>query len=100
MLAVLQYRWIGQVSDAERERLQRTLQHATNADSRRSWTSSSSAPSSACRSTACTVRSDDWTVYAERVAGWHKATAAPGIVRDVLLVDRGDHRAAVAPVVG
>ena len=28
-MAVLQYRWIGQVSDAERERRERTLQHAT-----------------------------------------------------------------------
>ena len=31
VLAVLQYRWIGQVSDAERERHERTLRHSTSA---------------------------------------------------------------------
>ena len=65
--------------------------------SRRSWTSSWSGPSSACRSTASRCAATTGPSYTERVAGWHKATAAPGILRDVLLVDRGPDWAAAAP---
>ena len=88
ILAVLQYRWIGQVSDAERERRQRTLQHATNAITQELDVELVRA-AIGLQVDGLTLRSDDWTVYTERVAGWHKATAAPGILRDVLLVDRG-----------
>jgi hypothetical protein len=88
ILAVLQYRWIGQVSDAERERRQRTLQHATNAITQELDVELVRAVIG-LQVDGLTLRSDDWTVYTERVAGWHKATAAPGILRDVLLVDRG-----------
>ena len=88
ILAILQYRWIGQVSDAERERRQRTLQHATNAITQELDVELVRAVIG-LQVDGSTLRSDDWTVYTERVAGWHKATAAPGILRDVLLVDRG-----------
>jgi signal transduction histidine kinase len=87
VLAVLQYRWIGQLSDAERERRERTLRHATTALTqdidieliRALIGLQVDGPS---------VKSDTWTEYAERVAGWRGAAAAPRIVRDVLLIDR------------
>jgi len=88
ILAILQYRWIGQVSDAERERRQRTLQHATNAITQELDVELVRAVIG-LQVDGLTLRSDDWTVYTERAAGWHKATAAPGILRAVLLVDRG-----------
>ena len=88
ILAILQYRWIGQVSDSERERGARTLQHATSALTQdldleliRALLGLSV--------DGVSVRADDWTSYADREAAWRKASAAPGIVRDVLLVDKG-----------
>jgi signal transduction histidine kinase len=88
ILAILQYRWIGQVSDAERERRQRTLQHATTAITQEVDVELVRAVIG-LQVDGTTLRTDDWTVYSERAAGWHKASAAPGILRDVLLVDRG-----------
>jgi signal transduction histidine kinase len=87
VLAVLQYRWIGQLSDAERERRERTLRHATTALTQdvdieliRAFIG--------LRVDGVSLQSDTWTEYAERVAGWRAAAAAPAIVRDVLLIDR------------
>ncbi len=88
VLAVLQYRWIGQLSDAERERHERQLRHSTSAltddldiELIRAFLG--------LRVDGSAVQSGNWTEYAERVAGWHAATAAPAIVRDVLLIDNG-----------
>ena len=88
VLAVLQYRWIGQVSDAERERHERTLRHSTVALTEdldieliRAFIG--------LRVDGSAVQSGSWTEYAERVAGWRAATAAPALVRDVLLIDQG-----------
>jgi signal transduction histidine kinase len=88
VLAVLQYRWIGQVSDAERERHERTLRHSTVALTEdidieliRAFIG--------LRVDGSAVQSGSWAEYAERVAGWRAATAAPAIVRDVLLIDQG-----------
>ena len=88
ILAILQYRWIGQVSDSERDRRQRTLQHATNAITQQVDIELVRAVIG-LQVDGTTLKSDDWTVYNERAAGWHKASAAPGILRDVLLIDRG-----------
>ena len=88
VLAVLQYRWIGQLSDAERERHERQLRHSTSAltddldiELIRAFIG--------LRVDGPAVQSGNWTEYADRVAGWHAATAAPEIVRDVLLIDDG-----------
>ena len=73
----------------ERERRQRTLQHATNAITQELDVELVRAVIG-LQVDGPTLRSDDWTVYTERAAGWHKAIrAAPGILREVLLVDRG-----------
>ncbi len=88
LLAVLQYRWIGQVSDAERERRQRTLEHATSAIAQDTDLELIRALVG-LQVDGFALRAEDWTTYAERAAAWHKAAAAPGMVRDVLLVDRG-----------
>jgi signal transduction histidine kinase len=88
VLAVLQYHWIGQLSDAERERHERTLRHATTA-------LTDDLDLEVIRAfvglyvDGASVQSGTWTEYAERVARWRAATATPAIVRDVLLIDRG-----------
>lgn len=88
VLAVLQYRWIGQVSDAERERGARTLQHATSALTQ-DFDLELVRALIGLSVDATSLTTNDWTSYIEREAAWHNAAAAPGIVRDVLLVDKG-----------
>ncbi len=88
VVAILQYRWIGQVSDAERERGARVLQHATSGLTQdvdlelvKAFVGLSVDGSS--------LKANDWTAYVERETAWRKAATAPRMVRDVLLVDKG-----------
>ena len=86
ILAMLQYRWIGQVSDAERERRERSLQRATSQvahdldfELMRAF--------AGLQIDGLSVRNDDWTDYADRARSWLAASAAPAIVDEVLLAD-------------
>jgi signal transduction histidine kinase len=88
VLAVLQYRWIGQLSDAERERHERRLRQSTTAltddldiELIRAFIG--------LRVDGRSIENDNWAEYAERVAGWRAATAVPAIVRRILLIDKG-----------
>ena len=88
VVAILQYRWIGQVSDAERERGARVLQHATSGLTQdvdlelvKAFVGLTVDGSS--------LKSNDWTAYLDRETAWRKAATAPRIVRDVPLVDKG-----------
>ena len=85
-LAWMQYQWLGQLSEAERERMQRTLrtaaaQFATEFDSALSRTLISLQVDGAM------IRDQNWTTYAERYSRWTTSAAEPRIVRDVWLVD-------------
>jgi two-component system sensor histidine kinase SenX3 len=85
-LAWMQYQWLGQLSVAERERMQRTLrtaaaQFATEFDSELSRTLIS------LQVDGATIRDQNWTAYAERYSRWATSAAEPRIVRDVWLVD-------------
>ncbi len=87
VMALLQYRWIGQVSDAERERRERTLRQATTQVAQdldvelfRAF--------GGLQVDGEALRTDDWTGYAERADAWRAAATSPALVRDVLLVDR------------
>jgi signal transduction histidine kinase len=85
-LAWMQYQWLGQLSEAERERMQRTLrtaaaQFATEFDSELSRTLISLQVDGAA------IREQNWTAYAERYSRWVTSAAEPRIVRDVWLVD-------------
>lgn len=91
ILAFLQYRWIGQVSDAERERRERSLRHATrnlaqdlDVELVRAFVG--------LQVDGETLLDEDWNGYANRVAAWRAAAVAPAAVRDVLLVDGHDGR--------
>jgi signal transduction histidine kinase len=86
VMALLQYRWIGQVSDAERERRERTLKQATTQVAQdldlelfRAFVG--------LQVDGESLRSDDWTHYANRASAW-RAVTSPAIVREVLLADR------------
>ena len=87
VMAFLQYQWIGQVSDAEKERRERTLKQATTQVAQdldvelfRAFVG--------LQVDGDAVRSDDWTGYAERADAWRGAATAAALVREVLLVDR------------
>lgn len=85
-LAWMQYQWLGQLSTAERERMQRTLrtaaaQFATEFDTELSRTLAG------LQLDAQTVRDQNWTAYAQKYSGWTSSSSEPRLVRDVWLVD-------------
>lgn len=85
-LAWLQYRWVGQVSEAERERMQRTLrtsalQFATDFDSELSRALAG------LQVKGGTVRSGAWVSYAQRYSSWIERGGDARLVREILLVD-------------
>ncbi len=91
ILAVLQYRWIGQVSDAERERRERSLRQATSQVAQdldvelvRAFVG--------LQVDGDSLKDDDWRDYGARMQAWHAAAASPALVLDVLLVDEQDSR--------
>jgi signal transduction histidine kinase len=92
LMALLQYRWIGQVSDSERERRERTLKAAT-AQVAQDLDLELFRAFMGLQVDGESLKSEDWSVYAERALAWRAATAMPSLVRDVLLVDR--HNAAL-----
>ena len=85
-LAYMQYQWLGQLSTAERERMQRTLrtaaaQFATAFDSELSRTLVS------LQVDGQTIRDQNWTGYTQRYSAWANSASEPRIVRDLWLVD-------------
>jgi len=85
-LAWMQYQWLGQLSTAERERMQRTLrtaaaQFATEFDTELSRTLIS------LQVDGPTLRDSNWTAYAQRYSQWGASTTEPRLVRDVWVVD-------------
>ena len=85
-LAWMQYQWLGQLSEAERERMQRTLrtaaaQFATEFDTELSRTLVS------LQVDGVTIRDQNWTSYAQRYSAWVTSSSVPRVVRDVWLVD-------------
>ena len=87
VMALLQYRWIGQVSDAERERRERTLKQAT-AQVAQDLDLELFRAFGGLQVDGDALRTDDWTGYAERADAWRAAATTPTLVKDVLLVDR------------
>jgi signal transduction histidine kinase len=87
-LAALQYRWLGQVSDAERDRMRASVRaRATqigetfDREITRAYFLLQLDPQSR--------EQRDWSVYAARVQAWRASSAFPGIVDELLLAERG-----------
>lgn len=85
-LAYMQYQWLGQLSEAERERMQRTLRTAAAQFATEFDTELSRALVS-LQVDGLTVREENWVRYAQRYSAWTNGTGEPRLVRDVLLVD-------------
>lgn len=86
-LAVLQYRWVGQLSEAERERMQRSLAHAA-LQFREGFDLELSRALMALQVDGAMARDEAWAQYAERYAAWAGVATHPAIVESVFLVDR------------
>jgi signal transduction histidine kinase len=85
-LAWMQYQWLGQLSTAERERMQRTLrtaaaQFATEFDGELSRTLVS------LQVDGQTIRDQNWGRYAQQYSRWISVANEPRLVRDIWLVD-------------
>jgi signal transduction histidine kinase len=87
LMAVLQYRWIGQVSDAERERRERTLKAAT-AQVAQDLDLELFRAFVGLQVDGDTLKGEEWNQYADRAQAWRAASPLPSLVSEVLLVDR------------
>ncbi len=85
-LAYMQYQWLGQLSQAEQERMQRTLRTAASQFATEFDTGLSRALVS-LQVDGPTLREQNWTAYAQRYSAWATSASEPRLVRDVLLVD-------------
>ena len=85
-LAYMQYQWLGQLSQAERERMQRTLRTAAAQFATEFDTELSRALVS-LQVDGTTIREENWTGYAQRYSAWTNSAAEPRLVREVLIVD-------------
>jgi len=88
VLAILQFRWLGQLSDAERERLQRNLR-ATTSEITSALDLELARVMVGLQVDGLTLNDEAWDRYAERYAAWGAAAIDPAIVRGVLLADAG-----------
>lgn len=87
-LAWLQYQWVGQLSQAERERMQRTLRTAASQFAVE-FDSELSSAMIGLQVDGPMLRDRDWSSYGVRYSTWVENAGTPKIVRDVLLVDAG-----------
>ncbi|HEX2444578.1 MAG TPA: HAMP domain-containing sensor histidine kinase [Vicinamibacterales bacterium] len=86
-LAALQYRWLGQVSDAERDRMRAGVRarasqiaEAFDREVTRAYVAIQVDPN--------TFQRKDWSRYAARVDTWRRSAAFPGIVGEILFAER------------
>jgi signal transduction histidine kinase len=87
-LAVLQYRWLGQVSDAERDRMRASVRaRATQVGE--TFDREITRAYFLLQLDPATREQRNWPVYAARVQAWRASSAFPGMVSDLLLAERG-----------
>ena len=85
-LALLQYRWVGQLSDAERERMQRNMRTAA-AQFRDALDGEIARAFIGLQVDGAVARDEAWDRYAERYAAWAATATHPPLVADVFLID-------------
>lgn len=88
LLATLQYRWLGQISDGERERLQRLVQ----SDTQRFAEDFNREIQSAYfnfQVPASVWREKNWDAFNKPLAFWRGKTAYPNLVRDFYFAEAG-----------
>jgi signal transduction histidine kinase len=91
VLATLQYRWLGQISEADQARLRATSRRRVE-DFARDFDREITRVFLRLQFDAAGARSRDTTRFVERRARWHASTAYPGLVQDVFLADESGSR--------
>ena len=91
VLAFMQYRWVGQVSEGERERMQRNLENAAE-QFRASFDDEVGRAIRELQVGATTARDGASDQYSERYTSWLSRAEHPQIVADLFLVDGGDEQ--------
>jgi signal transduction histidine kinase len=85
-LAVLQYRWVGQVSDAERERMQRNLRNAA-LQFREAFDVEVGRAVLSLQVGPVTARDGSSEQYTDRYEAWVDTSEHPRLVSDIYVVD-------------
>jgi signal transduction histidine kinase len=88
-LAALQYKWVGQLSDGERERMQRNMRTAA-AQFRDAFDGEVARAFIGLQVDGALARDEAWDRYAERYAAWAATATHPALVATVFLVDAVD----------
>ena len=88
LLATLQYRWLGQVSTGERERMQTNLR-ASTARFTQDFDREIGRIYFGLQIDESTVHARAWHDYAARYRRWQQSAPYPRLVRDLYLVERG-----------
>ena len=84
-LAVLQFRWVGQVSEAEQGRMRRNVEIAAQ-QFRESFSQEVGRAWVDLQVRFAAVRDNTWEGYADRYDQWSKEATHPGLVRAVYIV--------------
>ena len=85
-LAWMQYQWLGHLSEAERERMQRTLRTAASQFANE-FDTELSRTLVGLQMDGQTIRDSNWAAYAQRYSAWASSVSEPKLVRELLLVD-------------
>ncbi len=93
LLAVLQFRWLGEVSRAERERMQASLKSAV-ANFSRDFDGEMTRAYLSFQMDAKTLRTRAWQDYGRRYDKWFRAAPYPQLIADIFLVEPDEARAA------
>jgi hypothetical protein len=91
LLATLQYRWLGQISEADQARLRAAAKNRAE-EFARDFDREITRAFLRLQFDAAGARALDATRFAERRARWLTSTAHPGLVRDVWLADASGQR--------
>ena len=91
-LALLQYRWVGQANEAERDRVERNLRTAA-LQFQEAFDGEIVSAMNGLRVDLNTVLESAWSRYADRYMTWAEMTEHPDIVAAVFLVDDGQDAA-------
>jgi len=86
VLAVLQYRWLGQASEAERTQLVRSLTQRTT-DIANAFDGELTQAYLAHQLTQQAARSKDWTGFADAIDRWRRTARFPQMVRAVYMAE-------------
>src|SRR5690349_740810 len=85
VLALLQFQWVGRVSDAEQERMRRNVEIAAG-QFREAFDREVFSAFRDLAISPITARDSAWERYAVRYEDWANNTSHPGLVRSVYLV--------------